>query len=185
MIVIAPRSGWLPSARRYGPVSEDRALEVLKRAILLERQGKAFYEQVSRQSQSPAVSRFFLTMAEEENQHIEALSKQFSGYAAGGTFGEATLDGPAGNIVSSVLSSKVRREISAAGYEAAAISAAIEMENRAVALYSERAESSKDTHERDLYRWLARWERGHLKLLAEINDDLIEEIWNENNFWPF
>jgi rubrerythrin len=166
-------------------VTDDRALDVLKRAILLERQGKAFYEMVAQQSQSPAVSRFFATMAEEENKHIETLSRQFGDYTRNGRFAELPLDEPSRELISGVLSAEVRSEISAAGYEAAAISAAIELENRAVAVYSQRAEASSDANEQGLYRWLAQWEKGHLKLLAEINEELVEEIWYENNFWPF
>jgi rubrerythrin len=166
-------------------VSEDRALEILKRAILLERQGQAFYEQVSRQTQSPAVSGFFSTMAEEEAKHIDALSEQFAGYTGNGRFVEPPADGPSAELAAEVLSREVRSQISAASYEAAAISAAIEMENRAVRIYSERATAASDPNEQQLYRWLAGWEQGHLKFLAEINAELVEDIWYENSFWPF
>ena len=84
-----------------------------------------------------------------------------------------------------ILSKEIRQQITAASYEAAAISAAIEMENRAVQIYSDRADASFDVKEKQLYSWLAQWEKGHLKFLAEINDELVEEIWYESNFWPF
>jgi len=32
---------------------------------------------------------------------------------------------------------------------------------------------------------LARWEEGHAKALIQLNDALKEDIWNDNNFWPF
>ena len=84
-----------------------------------------------------------------------------------------------------ILSKEIRQQITAASYEAAAISAAIEMENRAVQIYSDRADASNDGKEKHLYSWLAQWEKGHLKFLAEINDELVEEVWYESNFWPF
>jgi len=59
------------------------------------------------------------------------------------------------------------------------------MDNRAISVYSERAEASEDSREKQLYSWLAQWERGHLKFLAEINDELLEEVWYESSFWPF
>jgi len=164
-------------------VSEDRALEVLKQAILLERQGRAFYGQVSQQSQSPAVAEFFGLMAQEEARHIEILSEQFSSYASGGGFA-APSESP-DSAVSQILTKDIRSQISAASFEAAAISAAIDMEKRAVDVYSQRAQAAEDPNEQGLYRWLAQWEQGHLKFLADINAELIEEIWHENNFWPF
>ena len=164
-------------------MSQDRALEVLKQAILLERQGKAFYEEVARSSQSRAVTDFFRLMAEEEGKHVEILSGQFSSYAAGDGFVGAPE--AVGSTVSQVLSGDIRTQISAVSYEAAAISAAIDMENRAVKVYSERAEAAEDPGERELYRWLAQWEKGHLKFLADVNAELLEDVWQENSFWPF
>jgi len=164
-------------------MSEDRSLEALKQAILLERQGKAFYEQVSRQTESRAVADFFRIMAEEEAKHVEILSGQFSSYAAGSGFSEAP-DSP-GSAVAQILGKDIRSQISAASYEAAAISAAIDMENRAVRAYSERADAAEDPNEQALYRWLAQWEKGHLKFLADVNAELVEDIWHESNFWPF
>ena len=164
-------------------MSEDRTLDVLKQAILLERQGKAFYEQVAHHSQSAAVADFFRVMAEEEAEHEQVLSAQFSSYAGAGRLVEAPES--AGSAVSQVLGQDIRSQISAASYEAAAISAAIDMENRAVKVYSERADAADDPREQQLYRWLVQWEKGHLKFLADINAELLEDVWNENNFWPF
>ena len=76
-------------------------------------------------------------------------------------------------------------EKSAADYEAAAISAAIAMEKNAIQLYSDRASTAADPNEKALYKWLAAWERQHLNFLAEIDKELTEEVWYDNNFWPF
>jgi len=166
-------------------MEESKEIEVLKKAFLLEKQGRAFYQQVSKDSESQAVSSLFAIMADEEDKHIEVLSKQFANFSAKGEFLAQEPEGDDQTIVREILSSEIREQISAAGYEAAAISAAIEMENRAVSVYSARAEASEDAREQKLYSWLARWETGHLKFLAEINDALLEEVWHESSFWPF
>ena len=70
----------------------------------------------------------------------------------------------------------ITKQISAASFEAAAISAAMDFESRAVKIYSERAESATDTNEKELYKMLADWETGHNVLLHKINDELKEEI---------
>ena len=84
-----------------------------------------------------------------------------------------------------VLTEELKKEITAASFEAAAISSAIDFENRAVELYSSRAEEAVDEAEKEIYSMLARWEEGHAKALIHLNDALKEDIWNDNNFWPF
>ena len=84
-----------------------------------------------------------------------------------------------------VLSEDVKKEITAASFEAAAISAAMDFETRAVKIYSGRAEEATDPMEKETYEMLARWESGHHKWLHRMNEDLKEQVWNDNRFWPF
>ena len=166
-------------------MAEKKEIEALKTALLLEKQGKMFYQRVAKDTESRAATSLFEIMAEEEAKHIDYLSKQFAHYSAVGVFLEQEPEEAAQSAVREILSKEIRQQITAASYEAAAISAAIEMENRAVQIYSDRADASFDAKEKQLYSWLAQWEKGHLKFLAEINDELVEEIWYESNFWPF
>ncbi|OHD74757.1 MAG: hypothetical protein A2V99_19515 [Spirochaetes bacterium RBG_16_67_19] len=159
-------------------MTDNAAIEVLKMALLLERQGMAFYAQVAGQTRSPAVRELFRTLAEEEKKHAEMLAER-GGPAA------AARGAVPDTLAKLVLSGDIRKQIGAASYEAAAISAAIDMENKAVALYSQRAGQAADPAERDLYQWLADWERGHQRFLARINQELLEEIWQDSGFWPF
>jgi len=159
-------------------MTDKAAIEVLKMALLLERQGMAFYEQVAGQTRSPAVRELFRTLAEEEKKHAEMLAER-GGPAA------AARGAVPDTLAKLVLSGDIRKQIGAASYEAAAISAAIDMENKAVALYSQRGGQAVDPAERDLYQWLADWERGHQRFLARINQELLEEIWQDSGFWPF
>jgi rubrerythrin len=161
------------------------ASDILKTAILMERRGKAFYEKVAEQTQSMEVRNIFNIMAEEENSHIEFLSKQFSNYEKNKIFGKNEFHTADDQIAKMILSKDIKKQISAAGFEAAAISAAIDMENKAIEVYSSRAKGSDDDSEKELYNFLANWEKGHLKLLMELNKELMEEVWYDNNFWPF
>ena len=83
------------------------------------------------------------------------------------------------------MNQKIKEKISAAGFEAAAISAAISMEKQAVKLYTESAQTTSDPEAKALYEWLSRWEREHLSLLLDIDKSLREKIWFDNQFWPF
>ena len=59
------------------------------------------------------------------------------------------------------------------------------METKSIEVYSERAQAATDPNEKELYLWLADWEKGHHKLLVNLNKELTEKVWYDNNFWPF
>ena len=125
-------------------------------------------------------------MAREEDKHIEILAGQFKSYQKNNTFMPFEQDeGDFNQVASEVLNSALKDQIAAADFEAAAIAAAMSMEKTAIRLYSERAAATDDSEEKALYRWLADWEGSHLKLLAQIDRELTEKVWHDNNFWPF
>jgi rubrerythrin len=167
-------------------MSEDKTIEILKSAILLEKRGQAFYSKIARQTSGNAVKAFFELMADEEVKHVDILTEQYKAYRHNEKFipGEYH-ENHENSISAKVLTKELKEEISAADYEAAAISAAIAMEKNAIQLYSDRASDAEDPNEKALYKWLADWERQHLNFLAEIDKELIEEVWYDNNFWPF
>jgi rubrerythrin len=163
------------------------AIDILKEAILLERRGKAFYTSVAEKSDSTAAKEIFTMMAEEEDEHIKFLSRQFAHYTKTNEFlkNETAQDASHDEVALKILTEDIKKQISAASFEAAAISAAMDFETRAVKIYSERAETATDVNEKELYKMLADWETGHNLLLHKLNTDLKEEIWYDNNFWPF
>jgi rubrerythrin len=166
-------------------MTEDKTIEILKNAILLEKRGHAFYREIAQQTSGAAVREFFNMMADEEVKHIKILADQFKSYQANQKFVAGELDESQFNeIASKVLTQAFKKEISAADYEAAAISAAMSMEEKAIELYSDRAKQTQDPNEQGLYDWLARWEMEHLKFLAQIDKELKEEVWNDASFWP-
>ena len=166
--------------------SSQATLEILKEAILLERRGHAFYKKVAGQADDAAVKEFFEMMSLEELEHIKILEAQFSSFARHKSFNHVA-PGPALGAPQAkhVLNAAIRERIAAAGFEAAAISAAMLMEERAIALYSQRAAAAKDPAEEALYRWLAQWERTHLDYLVALDKEIKETIWNDQHFWPF
>lgn len=60
----------------------------------------------------------------------------------------------------------------------------MDFETRAVKIYSDRAKQATDPLEKGTYQMLADWEIGHHSLLHLLNEDLKEQVWNDNNFWP-
>ena len=163
----------------------NNPLDILKSALLLEIRGKEFYTQAARASGSQAVKDFFNMMAAEEVSHVEILSAQYKKFVAEGRFATLATDAAERQVVRKVLSSDLCTQIAAAGFESAAIAAAMGMERRAVQLYAQRAGEAEDPQEKALYAWLARWETEHLEFLARIDKEVTEAIWNDNSFWPF
>jgi rubrerythrin len=161
--------------------------DILKEAILLEQRGKAFYSSVAAQTTSEAVRQIFSLIASEEEEHIRFLSEQYTHYRKNNTFLEVAphTGNTPDEVARKVLSDEMKSQISAAGFEAAAISAAMDFEAKAVELYSSRAASAADVNEKALYGMLAEWERGHHQWLARIDKELREQVWLDNNFWPF
>ncbi len=165
-------------------MKSEKTLDILKTAILLERKGKAFYTHVAKQATDPDVKEFFQIMADEEDEHIEFLTKQYESFTKNESFTKIDFK-HTDHTDDDILTQKVKTKIQDASFEAAAISSAIDMENRAVKVYSERAETAETEEEREFYKWLADWESGHNKILHEIEKSLRERVWNDNSFWPF
>lgn len=164
----------------------QKALEILKMAILLEKRGHAFYAKVAEQTPDLDIKYIFLTMADEETKHVKFLSEQYVNYEREHAFKKVELpDLEKEAFASLILTDEMKSKISSAGFEAAAISAAIDFEKRAIEVYARQAETSADPNEKALYAWLSDWEKGHLKVLSDMDNELKEKIWNDNQFWPF
>ncbi len=164
-------------------MTSNKVLDVLKQALLLEKKGFALYSEVAKHTQSGAAREFFQMMANEEKLHVAWVEKQFALAAKGRAFAEIEMeDSPTADAV---LTAKLKEEISAAGYEAAAISAAIALEENAIRIYSERAKETQDKEEKRMYETLVEFERQHLVMLLKINSEITQSVWFDNQFWPF
>ncbi|MBN1551376.1 ferritin family protein [bacterium] len=162
----------------------SKSIEIIKGAILLEHKGKSFYESVARTTPSAPVREIFSSMAMEEEKHIDILMKQYLNLKEEGKLKPEILPKNPLNFADRIITEKVKEEISGAGYEAAAVSAAIALEQQAVAFYSTRAQEVQDPVEKELFSWLAEWEKGHYDLLIAIDNELKEKIWFDQKFWP-
>ena len=164
---------------------ETDTLNILKSAILLEIRGKDFYEKAADSAENQTVKEFFQKMADDETSHIQILSDQAKAFQSQGKFSGWRENTASEHVANTVLSDDLKQRISASGFESAAISAAMGMEERAIKLYSQRAKTAADAEERALYQWLVEWETSHLEALAKIEKAVTESIWNDNSFWPF
>ncbi len=162
----------------------SKSLDILKGAILLENRGKALYDSVVKTSQSEGVKELFNMLSREEDKHIGVLKKQFSLIAKGESFDIEELEKEHGSTHEAIITDEIVKDISAAGYEAAVIAAALEFEKNAVKFYSEHATSAESEQEKKLYHWLTEWEKNHMLMMARLDNELKEKIWYDNQFWP-
>ncbi|MEK6193313.1 MAG: ferritin-like domain-containing protein, partial [Deltaproteobacteria bacterium] len=115
-------------------MSTSNTLEILKSALLLEIRGKAFYEKAAAGAEKQVVKDFFQKMAEDEISHVEILSEQYRAYKKNGKFTPRAMDGSQEKVAAEVLTEDLKASIAAAGFESAAMSAAMGREERAVTL---------------------------------------------------
>lgn len=162
---------------------QNKKLDIIKGAILLEHRGKALYESVVQSTKNEAVKELFQFLVKEEENHVELLNKQFSLVSKEDRFelGEKPEETA---IPDNVLTSEIVSGISGAGYEAAVIAAALDFEKKAVDFYSRHSESAVSDEEKKLYNWFAEWEKGHMLMMARLDQEIKEQVWYDNQFWP-
>jgi rubrerythrin len=165
-------------------MTEKELLDIIKGALLLEKKGKSLYESVVDTSEVEEVKDLFNMLVEEEKKHISVLERQFSLLSKQKDFDLSVLEDTPYRASDEILSDKVAEKVTGAGYEAAVISAAIELEKNAVKYYSEQASKAQSEGQKRLFEWLSVWEKGHMQMLAKIDVELKEQIWFDNKFWP-
>lgn len=162
----------------------DARLDIIKNAMLLEKQGETFYLATASTTKHPEVKELFETFAREEVEHFKTLQKMFENIKATGKVAASTQLPEMAETVDKILTDKIRESVKASDYEAAAIAASMNFEEKAVKYYAEQADRAEDENEKKLYTELSNWEKTHLHFLADLNDSLREDIWNDQNFWP-
>ena len=167
-------------------MDKSNTLTVLKNAFLMERKGKSLYEKAMDHAKDDAVKAFFKDLAHDEQEHMNILEKQFNAYMKSGKFMAGGFENDGGAVTApDILDKTLKGKIDAAGFEATAITAAIGFEEKAVKMYAQRAQETTDPEEKKMYNWLSVWEKTHLKKLMALEASLIENVWHDNNFWPF
>lgn len=167
-------------------MDKSSTLTILKNAFLIERKGKALYEKAMEHAEDESVKAFFKDLADDEKQHMDILEKQFKAYMKSGKFIAGGFENNAAAVEApDILDNTLKDKINAAQFEATAITAAIGFEQKAVEMYAQRAAEAEDPEEKKMYQWLSTWETTHLKKLMALETSLLDQVWNDNNFWPF
>ncbi len=166
-------------------MNKSNTLDILKKAFLLEQQGKNLYETARDQASAEEVKAFFQELAHDELEHMAIIEKQLKSIMKTGNFisGDYQIK-DTDAATSDILDTALIDKINAASFESTAITAAVSFEEKAVKLYAQRAKESNDPEEKKIYSWLSAWESTHLKKLIAVQEALMEKVWNDNNCWP-
>jgi len=165
-------------------MADEKKLDILKGAILLEYKGKALYESVAQKSDIDAVRELFGFLVKEEEKHIELLKKQFTEIVKGNDFDAADFAADEQSAFNQIITEKIGKEVSAASYESAVIAAALELEKKAVEYYSAQEMKTENIEEKKIFKWLTVWEKEHMMMMAKLDEEIKEQVWYDNAFWP-
>lgn len=163
----------------------EKVVDILKSAILIEKRGVSFYSSVAKHTENSEVKRIFSILAEEEKQHEKALSDLYQQKDKNYSDMTFTLKNTPHNLIDEIQTEKIINSINSASFEGAAIAAGIDMEKQSIDVYSAKAEKSENNEEKAFYQKLADWEKTHLDLLNYLDEELKKRIWFDNSFWPF
>ena len=145
-------------------MDKSNTLTILKNAFLIERKGKSLYETAMNNAKDDSVKAFFKDLADDEQEHMNILEKQFKAYMKSGKFMAGGFENNGGAVTPpDILDDTLKDKINAASFEATAITAAISFEEKSVKLYAQRAQDATDPEEKKMYTYLSTWERTHLK----------------------
>ncbi len=162
--------------------------EVVRAAMDMEEDARAFYVQAANNATNPLARRTFEALAEWEIEHkklLQAVYEQAETTRSCPALAELEAEQvemirQADGIFKTALADIVDALEPDPTLDAA-YATAMDKERRAIAFYREQLEATEVETERDLYRFLLDQERGHhLNLLATT-----EEYLNDQDYWNF
>ncbi len=158
-------------------MDKKRVAEILKEAIIIERQSSNFYEHEALEAEHASVSKIFRIIAEEEKKHEQSLLEEYQHFLEDGNLHHLENFEEHSELFSHVVSEDIKEEIKSASHESAALSAALGIERNAYELYTQRAKESDYQLEKELYEKLATWELDHIKFLSKLNRKIIQSAF--------
>lgn len=165
-------------------MNEDRILDILKNALLLENRGRAFYKKAKEESKVEEVKKIFELMESEEEKHVNFLKKQFDNFLKDNKFIQIQNFSIDFKPLEEKIFDSLKEKINITDYESMAIYMAITFEKEAVNFYDSKFNESQDENEKNVFLFLRDWEKTHVDFLSKIDEKLKEKIWFDNNFWP-
>ena len=165
--------------------SQDKRIEPIKQAIMLEMHGLRFYNVAAEKCSSKGAKEIFEDLAQDEVRHKTELERVYKSIVKDGAWSPPEAQEGAGlDFKSPVIDKSMKENIDGAWFDSAALNIGVMLEKKAMDYYREQQKASDDSELQALFGWLADWERGHLDRLMALEKAMREEIWYEAGFWP-
>lgn len=158
--------------------------DVLKRAILLEMNGKEFFTMAAKTASSPVAKELFEHMVKEEEHHLHILQLTFRRHLEEGKVVLPNEEELEFGFQDPIIDKSFLIELRNSQFDSSAISIALTLEERAFKFYQKEEQAATDPEIKKLFTWLTDWEIDHHRKLLALEEDFREDVWNDSNFWP-
>ncbi len=158
--------------------------DVLKRAILLEMNGKEFFNMAAKTATSAVARELFEHMEKEEEHHLHILQLTFKRHLDEGKVVLPSKEELQFGFKDPIIDKSFLMELRNSDFDSSAISIALTLEERAFKFYQKEEKLATDPDIKKLFTWLTDWEIDHHQKLMALEEDFREEVWNDSNFWP-
>lgn len=167
----------------------EEAMRALEVAMATEKEGGHFYRQAAEKTECRGAKEMFLSLAEDERQHLLWLEEQAKQLRQkGGWLPYEALPGKRRKVEKGLpifSSEEVARNMERYRSQIPVLKSGMEMEERSRTLYLEAADRCPDEKGKAMYSELAAWEKEHWELLKGEYDFLLNEYKRSMGFEPF
>ena len=163
-------------------------LEALKVAMATEKKGYKFYKETADQIGYPEAQKMFLSLAQDEIQHLRWLEAQEESLRKKGEWLAYEPPPRKARAVEGLpifSSEEVKKKIGKYRSELSALKLGLEMEESSRQLYLKAAAECLDEKGRAMFSHLGAWEQEHWELLKREYDFLMGEYKRSMGFEPF
>lgn len=160
------------------------AADVLKRAMLLEMNGREFFRMAAKTASSQVAKELFEHMAKEEEHHLHILEITFKRLIDEGKVVLPTEDELAFGFQDPIIDDSFLADLRNSKFDSSAISIALTLEEKAFKFYQKEEQAATDPEIKQLCNWLIDWEMDHHRKLMALDEDFRQDVWNDANFWP-
>ena len=163
-----------------------QVLRAIQDAIITELRGYEIYKAAAEKASDPNARMMFEELAEDERCHKLFLERNFKSVMETGEWAvPATPENLSPEGDHKIFSPEFMLRIKGGDYEMAVVAAGCELELSAIRFYQKAAEEAPTEEVAKVFRFLADWEKGHLKSLTDLESKMKDEYFADRGFARF
>jgi rubrerythrin len=164
----------------------SKKLRVLEYAMAMEKQGAKFYSDNKEKFENQDAKDLFERLARVEMEHYNILKEHYDALMEDDDWESLDIEISGGEeIYEKELKASNVKVDSLNASDVAIMRMAYLIENDFAEFYKKALESAEHESEKTLLRMLVEWEEGHRQLFYREFQDLMENNWFKQGFYPF